>query len=61
MKKTHYSYPGRLPDCTEITTVEINHALQTVLDKDIKEAIIFSDSKTAINNEGNTRSKKQRN
>lgn len=46
-----YSYTSKLADYTQITTAEmvaINHALQMILEKNINEAIIFSDTKAAI-------------
>ncbi|XP_050509089.1 uncharacterized protein LOC126886263 [Diabrotica virgifera virgifera] len=47
----NYSYTSRLPNYTQICAAEIvaiNHALQIILKNGIKQAIICSDSKSAI-------------
>ncbi|XP_072377888.1 uncharacterized protein [Diabrotica undecimpunctata] len=52
-----YSYSSKLPTQTQVCTAEIiaiNHAIQFVLKKDIKRALILSDSKSAIQKIGKT-------
>ncbi|XP_072395123.1 uncharacterized protein [Diabrotica undecimpunctata] len=49
-----YSYSSKLPTQTQVCTANAHHAIQFVLEKDIKRALILSDSKSGIQKIGKT-------